>query len=50
MMHFSAAALKGKALFAEMLGKAAFWQQPAYFGLDLTSLHQPAMAGYFEQS
>ena len=44
------AAFSDEALYAEMVGKAAFWQQPAYFGLDLTSLHQPAMAGYFQQA
>lgn len=43
------AAFSDEALYAEMVGKAAFWQQAAYFGLDLTSLYEPAMAGYFQQ-
>ena len=43
------AAFSDETLYAEMVGKAAFWQQAAYFGLDLTTLYEPAMAGYFQQ-
>jgi hypothetical protein len=36
-------------LHSELLGKALFWQQPNFFGLDMTHLHQPALEGYFTQ-
>ena len=37
-------------LYAEILGKAAFWLQYQYFGVDITSLHAPSVAGYFSQA
>ncbi|XP_059632730.1 probable histone-arginine methyltransferase 1.3 [Cornus florida] len=36
-------------LFAEIANKALFWQQPNYYGVDLTALHGSAFQGYFSQ-
>ena len=44
-----AAAFSDEVLYAEMVNKASFWVQPAYFGIDLTPLYSPALAGYFAQ-
>jgi hypothetical protein len=44
-----AAAFSDAVLHSELLGKALFWQQPNFFGLDMTHLHQPALEGYFTQ-
>jgi len=32
-----------------MVNKATFWQQNSFFGVDLSSLFQPALDGYFSQ-
>ncbi|PNW72598.1 hypothetical protein CHLRE_15g635350v5 [Chlamydomonas reinhardtii] len=44
-----AAAFSDALLHAEVGAKAAFWQQPAFYGVDLTALHRPAVEGYFGQ-
>lgn len=44
-----AAAFSDEVLYAEMVNKAAFWVQQAYFGVNLTHLYAPALAGYFAQ-
>ena len=44
-----AAAFSDEVLYAEMVNKAAFWAQSGYFGIDLTPLYAPALAGYFAQ-
>ncbi|WIA08179.1 hypothetical protein OEZ85_007633 [Tetradesmus obliquus] len=44
-----AAAFSDALLHSELLGKAAFWQTPSFFGLDMSRLHQPAVEGYFTQ-
>jgi histone-arginine methyltransferase CARM1 len=36
-------------LHAELMAKAAFWQQPDFYGVDLTCLEAPAADGYFQQ-
>ncbi|GAA0158786.1 protein modifying enzyme [Lithospermum erythrorhizon] len=36
-------------LYVEIANKALFWQQPNYFGVNLTSLHGTAFQGYFTQ-
>lgn len=36
-------------LHIEIASKALFWQQPNYYGVDLTSLHDAAFKGYFSQ-
>eukprot|EP00250_Pteridium_aquilinum_P012269 c20611_g1_i1 orf=496-2277(-) len=36
-------------LHVEIASKALFWQQPNYYGVDLTSLYQTAFQGYFSQ-
>ena len=43
------AAFSDEVLWNEISGKAAFWQQPGFYGVDITGLQQPANAGYFEQ-
>lgn len=37
-------------LYAEVAGKAAFWQQPSFYGVDLTCLAPSAASGYFAQT
>ena len=32
-----------------MTSKAAFWRQPDFYGIDLSSLEEPAASGYFRQ-
>jgi histone-arginine methyltransferase CARM1 len=44
------AAFTDDVLFAEMANKATFWQQRAYFGVDLTKLFEPALDSYFAQA
>ncbi|URD80909.1 hypothetical protein MUK42_18593 [Musa troglodytarum] len=36
-------------LYVEIANKALFWQQPNYYGVDLTSLYGSAFQGYFSQ-
>jgi len=43
------AAFSDEILYGEIAGKAAFWEQSAFYGVDLTSLRAPAAAGYFSQ-
>ena len=43
------AAFSDELLHAEVAAKASFWQQPSFYGIDLTCLHRPATAGYFGQ-
>ena len=43
------AAFSDPLLFSEVASKAQFWQQPSFYGVDLTCLHAPAAAGYFNQ-
>ncbi|KAK9808329.1 hypothetical protein WJX73_002343 [Symbiochloris irregularis] len=43
------AAFSDECLYAEMVSKATFWIQQHYFGVDLTPLYAPALAGYFSQ-
>ena len=43
------AAFSDEVLYAEMVNKASFWVQQGYFGVDLTPLYAPALAGYFAQ-
>ena len=44
------AAFSDDVLFAEMANKATFWQQRAYFGVDLRALFEPALDSYFAQA
>ncbi|KAL4520136.1 hypothetical protein Ndes2437B_g04546 [Nannochloris sp. 'desiccata'] len=43
------AAFSDSILYTEVATKAQFWQQPSFYGVDLTCLHTPAAAGYFNQ-
>ena len=43
------AAFSDPLLYAEVASKAEFWQQTSFYGVNLTSLHAPATAGYFSQ-
>ncbi|CAL5219667.1 g1550 [Coccomyxa viridis] len=43
------AAFTDDALFSELAHKATFWQQKNFFGVDLSTLHAPALEGYFSQ-
>lgn len=43
------AAFSDEVLHAEVASKAAFWEQPCFYGVDLTCLRAPAAAGYFSQ-
>jgi histone-arginine methyltransferase CARM1 len=43
------AAFSDSVLYSEVSTKAQFWQQPSFYGVDLTCLHKPAEAGYFNQ-
>lgn len=36
-------------LHVEIASKALFWQQPNYYGVDLTALYETAFQGYFSQ-
>ncbi|EIE20922.1 S-adenosyl-L-methionine-dependent methyltransferase [Coccomyxa subellipsoidea C-169] len=44
------AAFTDDLLYTEMVNKATFWQQNSFFGVDLSSLFQPALDGYFSQA
>eukprot|EP00775_Hariotina_reticulata_P011763 gene11763-11908_t len=44
-----AAAFSDPLLHSELLGKASFWQQSSFYGIDMTPLHKPAVDGYFAQ-
>lgn len=44
------AAFTDDLLYTEMVNKATFWQQSSFFGVDLSSLFQPALDGYFSQA
>jgi histone-arginine methyltransferase CARM1 len=43
------AAFTDPLLYGEVAQKAAFWQQPGFYGVDVTSLFEPAAEGYFSQ-
>jgi type I protein arginine methyltransferase len=43
------AAFSDPTLHAEIATKASFWQQPSFYGVDITCLEAPAAAGYFSQ-
>ena len=43
------AAFSDALLHNELLGKAMFWQQTSFYGIDMTPLYQPAVDGYFTQ-
>lgn len=43
------AAFSDPQLHAEMASKASFWGQPDFYGVDLSSLEEPAASGYFRQ-
>ena len=43
------AAFSDEVLHAEIVAKANFWLETNYFGIDLSSLHSAASAGYFQQ-
>ena len=42
-------AFSDEALYGEVAQKAAFFQSPDFYGVDLSALHAPANAGYFGQ-
>lgn len=42
-------AFSDEALMSEVATKSTFFQQPDFYGVDLTTLHAPATAGYFGQ-
>lgn len=44
-----AAAFQDAALHAELVDKAAFWLNPSFYGVNLRSLHAPALEGYFNK-
>ena len=44
-----AAAFTDPLLYGEVAGRAAFWQQADFYGVDLTPLFAPAAEGYFSQ-
>ncbi|GBF88352.1 histone-arginine methyltransferase-like [Raphidocelis subcapitata] len=44
-----AAAFSDALLYGEVAGKAGFWQQPAFYGVDVTGLFEAAAEGYFAQ-
>ena len=39
-----------EALYGELQGKAAFWLQPDFYGVDISCLHAPALKDYFSQA
>lgn len=43
------AAFSDPLLHSEVAAKAGFWQQPNFYGVDLTPLQHPANRGYFSQ-
>lgn len=44
-----AAAFTDALLYGEVAQKATFWQQPAFYGVDVTCLFEAAAEGYFSQ-
>ena len=50
MGRIHAACFSDAALHAELTGRAAFWRQADFYGLDLTALAGPATDGYFAQA
>jgi histone-arginine methyltransferase CARM1 len=42
-------AFSDEALYGEVAQKGSFFQNPSFYGVDLTALHAPATAGYFGQ-
>jgi histone-arginine methyltransferase CARM1 len=44
-----AAAFSDEFLYQEVLGKAYFWVQPNFYGVDVTSLYNAAVDSYFAQ-
>ena len=44
------AAFSDEVLHAELAAKSSFWQQPSFYGVDLTPLHAPATAANFGQA
>ncbi|MEW5310733.1 MAG: hypothetical protein WDW38_002501 [Sanguina aurantia] len=44
-----AAAFSDDALYQEVGSKAAFWMQPSFYGIDVTSLYNAAVDSYFAQ-
>ena len=38
-----------EALYSELQGKAAFWLQPDFYGVDISCLHAAALKDYFSQ-
>lgn len=42
-------AFSDEGLYGEVAQKASFFQNPSFYGVDLTALHAPATAGYFGQ-
>ncbi len=43
------AAFSDELLYNEVLGKAYFWVQQSFFGVDVTPLYEPAVDSYFAQ-
>ena len=39
-----------EALYGELQGKAAFWLQPDFYGVDISCLHAAALRDYFSQA
>ncbi|EFJ40511.1 hypothetical protein VOLCADRAFT_69442, partial [Volvox carteri f. nagariensis] len=44
-----AACFSDNVLHSEIAAKSAFWLQPSFYGVDVTSLHSAASEGYFGQ-
>jgi len=44
------APVSDEALYGELQGKAAFWLQPDFYGVDISCLHAPALKDYFSQA
>jgi histone-arginine methyltransferase CARM1 len=42
-------AFSDEALYGEVAQKGSFFQNPSFYGVDLTALHAPATASYFGQ-
>ena len=43
------AAFSDELLYNEVLGKAYFWVQQSFYGVDVTPLYEPAVDSYFAQ-
>lgn len=46
-IHVSA--FSDASLHSELTERALFWQQPSFYGVDITPLHMSALEGYFKQ-